>query len=64
MKRIMGIDYGTARIGIALSDELQMLAHPAETISVARSADPAARIAAIVLEKRTWSELSSDCPGT
>ena len=47
----MGIDYGTARIGIALSDELQMLAHPAETISVAKSASPAARIAAIVLEK-------------
>jgi putative Holliday junction resolvase len=47
----MGIDYGTARIGIALSDELQMLAHPAETIVVARSADPAARVAAIVLEK-------------
>jgi putative Holliday junction resolvase len=51
MKRLMGIDYGTARIGIALSDELQMLAHPAETIVVARSADPVARIAAIVLEK-------------
>jgi putative Holliday junction resolvase len=51
MKRLMGIDYGTARIGIALSDELQMLAHPAETIVVARSADPAARIAALVLEK-------------
>ena len=51
MKRIMGIDYGTARIGIALSDELQMLAHPAETILVARNASPAARIAAIVLEK-------------
>ena len=47
----MGIDYGTARIGVALSDELQMLAHPAETIAVAQQADPAARIAAIVLEK-------------
>src|SRR5438034_4956846 len=51
MKRIMGIDYGTARIGVALSDELQMLAHPAETISVAKIADPAARIAALALEK-------------
>ncbi|HXA09276.1 MAG TPA: Holliday junction resolvase RuvX [Chthoniobacterales bacterium] len=47
----MGIDYGRARIGIALSDELQMLAHPAETIVVARRADPVARVAAIVLEK-------------
>ncbi len=51
MKRVMGIDYGTARIGIALSDELQMLAHPAETIAVAKTADPAARVAVLVQEK-------------
>lgn len=51
MKRIMGIDYGTARIGIALSDELQMLAHPAETIALAKVADPLARIVALVKEK-------------
>ncbi len=51
MKRIMGIDYGTARIGVALSDELQMLAHPAETIARAKIANPATRIAALALEK-------------
>ncbi len=51
MKRILGIDYGTARIGLALSDELQMLAHPCETIAVAKTADPAARVAEIVREK-------------
>ena len=51
MKRIMGIDYGTARIGVAVSDELQMLAHPAETIAVAKTADPAARVAALAREK-------------
>lgn len=51
MKRIMGIDYGTARIGVALSDELQMLAHPTETIALAKVADPLARIAALVAEK-------------
>ncbi len=50
-RRVMGIDYGTARIGVALSDELQMLAHPAETITVAKTQNPAARIAAIVQEK-------------
>lgn len=50
MKRIMGVDYGKARIGIALSDELQMLAHPSETIAVAKT-DPVARIAAVVTEK-------------
>ncbi len=51
MKRIMGIDYGSARIGVALSDELQMLAHPTETIVVAKVNDPLARIAALVSEK-------------
>ena len=51
MKRIMGIDYGSARIGVALSDELQMLAHPTETIVMAKVTDPVARIAALVLEK-------------
>ena len=51
MKRIMGIDYGTARIGVALSDELQMLAHPAETIALAKTADPVARIGTLVQEK-------------
>ena len=51
MKRVLGIDYGKARIGLALSDELQILAHPAETISVAKTADSLGRIAAIVREK-------------
>lgn len=51
MKRIMGIDHGAARIGVALSDELQMLAHPAETIALAKTADPVARIGALVREK-------------
>jgi putative Holliday junction resolvase len=51
MKRIMGIDYGTARIGVALSDELQMLAHPAETIEIGKTPDPLARIASLVEEK-------------
>ena len=47
----MGIDYGTARIGIAISDELQMLAHPAETIALSKMVDPLARIAVLVKEK-------------
>jgi putative Holliday junction resolvase len=51
MKRIMGIDYGTVRLGVALSDELQMLAHPAETISMNKLPEALARIAAIVVEK-------------
>lgn len=51
MKRIMGIDYGTARIGVALSDELQMLAHPTETISIAKGPEPLARLAALAQER-------------
>lgn len=30
--RIMGIDYGTKRIGIAMSDELGMMAHASDSI--------------------------------
>ncbi|MBW6516673.1 MAG: Holliday junction resolvase RuvX [Candidatus Cloacimonetes bacterium] len=32
MSKIMGIDYGQKRIGVALSDELQMFASPYSTI--------------------------------
>jgi putative Holliday junction resolvase len=32
MKRALGIDFGDVRIGLALSDELRMLAHPFETV--------------------------------
>ncbi|MBQ3053324.1 MAG: Holliday junction resolvase RuvX [Clostridia bacterium] len=33
LKKIMGIDYGKARIGIAISDGLGMVANPVATIS-------------------------------
>ncbi len=32
MNRILGIDYGSAKIGLALSDPLKMFAHEYETI--------------------------------
>ena len=32
MNRALGIDFGDVRIGLALSDELRMLAHPLETL--------------------------------
>ena len=48
-RRILGIDLGKARIGVAVSDELGMLAHPVETIPA--TADSARRIAEIVREK-------------
>ena len=34
MSRILGIDYGRARVGVSISDELHLLAHPLETISM------------------------------
>lgn len=30
--RILGLDYGTKRIGVAISDELELIAQPIETI--------------------------------
>ena len=48
-RRIVGIDLGTARIGVAVSDELGMLAHPVETIPAGGGA--VKRIAEIVREK-------------
>ena len=50
MNPILGLDFGRARIGVAISDELQLLAHPLETIQVNQR--PAARIAEIVREKK------------
>ena len=52
MKRALGIDHGEARIGVAIADELGMLAHPLETIAVKEVADPVARIAAIVVRDK------------
>lgn len=45
----MGIDFGQARIGVAISDELRMLAHPVETIPASKEA--VNRVAALASEK-------------
>lgn len=37
MKRVLGIDFGDVRVGVAVSDELGFLAHPLETIDVRRT---------------------------
>jgi len=50
MNPILAIDFGRARIGAAISDELQLLAHPLETI--AANERPIARITEIVREKK------------
>ena len=48
-RRILGVDLGRARIGVAVSDELGMLAHPVETIPA--SVDALKRIGQLVQEK-------------
>jgi putative Holliday junction resolvase len=50
MNPILAIDFGRARIGAAISDELQLLAHPLETIPANKHAP--ARVAEIVREKK------------
>jgi putative Holliday junction resolvase len=50
MKKALGIDLGDARVGVAVSDDLGMLAHPLETISV-KTIDPLKRILALAAER-------------
>lgn len=49
-KRFLGIDPGDVRMGLAISDELGMLAHPLETVQVGKT-DGVDRVAQIVAEK-------------
>ncbi len=50
MTRILGIDHGTVRIGLALSDELGMFAHPLKTLDTSTSVEQ--EIADLVTQKR------------
>ena len=52
MKRLLGIDFGEARIGVSGSDEIGMMAHPVETIHVRQVEDPCARVAEICAQRR------------
>jgi putative pre-16S rRNA nuclease len=47
--RCLGIDFGSSRIGIAVSDDLGMLAHPLETIP--NDSEFLSRLQQIVLQK-------------
>lgn len=51
MKRLLGIDLGQARVGLAISDELGMLAHPLETFPVTSEKKLMARLGTLVREK-------------
>jgi putative holliday junction resolvase len=50
MNPILALDFGRVRIGAAISDELQLLAHPLETIPMNDQAP--SRVAEIVREKK------------
>ncbi|MEI8294362.1 MAG: Holliday junction resolvase RuvX [bacterium] len=50
MKKALGIDLGDARVGVSISDDLGMLAHPLETIP-AQSTDVVKRILALAAER-------------
>jgi putative pre-16S rRNA nuclease len=50
MNPILALDFGRTRIGVAISDELQLLAHPLETIPTKER--PESRVAKIVHEKK------------
>ena len=49
--RYLGIDYGEARIGLAVSDDLGMLAHPLETVAAADREAAIQRIVEVVEER-------------
>ena len=49
--KALGIDYGTARIGVSVSDDIGMLAHPLETVPAADLEGAADRISEIVRER-------------
>ncbi len=49
--RILALDHGTVRIGVAVSDELKMLAHPLEFIPADPFADFLVRLKEIIREK-------------
>ncbi len=49
MPRILGIDHGVARTGVAISDELDFLAHPVETVPTERAMQ---RLPQLIAERR------------
>jgi len=48
---VIGIDHGEARIGLAITDPVGIMAHPLETIQV-KTTDPFERIMALVKERQ------------
>lgn len=51
MNRALGIDLGDARVGVAVTDDIGMLAHPLETIQV-KSGNVAQRVAQLAKDRQ------------
>ena len=51
MSRILGIDYGARRIGLAVSDPLHIIAQPFQTLDQQSSRDWWAQLLAIIVEQ-------------
>ncbi len=49
--KALGIDYGTVRIGLAVSDDIGLLAHPLETISGKSSDAPVQTVVSIARDR-------------
>lgn len=49
--KALGIDFGRARIGLAVSDDIGLLAHPLETVPAADPEKAAVRISEVVAER-------------
>ncbi len=50
MSRILGIDHGTVRIGLALSDEMELVANPLKTLAASKQS--VEEIVRLVRERR------------
>ena len=50
-KRIMGIDFGDVKIGIAITDQLKIISYPYYTIDRKKTPDYISEIKKIILEK-------------
>jgi putative Holliday junction resolvase len=48
----LGVDHGDARIGVAVSDSLALLAHPVETVAAQPLATALSRLAEIASQRR------------
>ena len=55
MNRIVGIDYGRARVGVAVSDPLRIFASPVETVPSAKIIEYLKKYALSETIERSWS---------